>query len=259
MKHTITVILTAAVLWFAGCAGKENTVEGSFQSISQEEAKQMMTKDDGHIIVDVRRQDEYEEGHIPGAILISNETIETERPKELPDLSQIILIYCRSGNRSKQAAEKLAKMGYTNLYEFGGIMDWTGEIEKPDYDAIADAMRPVAELVIEADGKQLRGGFADNASADALKETLSHGAVTLELHDHEGFEKTGSLTFDLPFKEETFTPVPGDLILYEGNQIALVYDEPSGERIPQAKLGSVSAEEFGNDTVTVTMWAEWSE
>lgn len=89
-----------------------------------------MAKDDGHIIVDVRRQDEYDAGHIPGAILIPNESIEKDRPKELPDLDQIILIYCRSGRRSKEASEKLANMGYTNIYEFGGIITWPGETVK---------------------------------------------------------------------------------------------------------------------------------
>ena len=87
----------------------------------------MMAKNDGHIIVDVRRQDEYDEGHIPGAILIPNESITDKKPSELPDLDQIILVYCRSGRRSKEAAQKLADMGYTNIYEFGGIIDWTGE------------------------------------------------------------------------------------------------------------------------------------
>ena len=100
----------------------------SYTIISQEEAKEMMEKKDDHIVVDVRRQDEFDAGHIPGAILIPNESIDTEQPKELPDLNQIILIYCRSGNRSKQAAQKLFDMGYTNVYEFGGIIDWTGEI-----------------------------------------------------------------------------------------------------------------------------------
>ena len=76
----------------------------------------------------LRRQDEYDSGHIPGAILIPNESIGTEQPKELPDLDQVILIYCRSGRRSKEASQKLADMGYTHIYEFGGIIDWTGEI-----------------------------------------------------------------------------------------------------------------------------------
>ena len=87
-----------------------------------------MKKDDGHIIVDVRRQDEYDNGHIAGAILIPNERIGTSQPDSLKDLDQIILVYCRTGNRSKQAAQKLADMGYTNVYEFGGINTWDGDI-----------------------------------------------------------------------------------------------------------------------------------
>ena len=104
-------------------------VKSSYTQIDQETAREMMLRDDGHVIVDVRRQDEYDAGHIPGAILIPNESIGTEQPEQLPDLNQIILIYCRSGNRSKQAAQKLFDMGYTNVYEFGGINTWKGEIE----------------------------------------------------------------------------------------------------------------------------------
>ena len=123
----ILIILLVAALLLSSCAKK--TENASYQQISQETAKEMMTKDDGHIIVDVRRQDEYDSGHIPGAILIPNESIGTDRPAELPDLDQIILIYCRSGNRSKQAAHKLTEMGYKNIFEFGGINTWTGDIE----------------------------------------------------------------------------------------------------------------------------------
>ena len=96
--------------------------------ISQDEARELMEQDDGHVIVDVRRPDEFETGHIPGAICIPNETIGSDQPEELPDLNQVILVYCRSGNRSKQAAQKLFEIGYTNVYEFGGIIDWTGEV-----------------------------------------------------------------------------------------------------------------------------------
>ena len=129
------VLALVLVLCLTGCnAGisKESatTVMTGYKQISQDEAKAMMARDDGHIIVDVRRQDEYDAGHIPGAILIPNESIDKERPKELPDLDQIILVYCRSGRRSKEASEKLAKMGYTNIYEFGGIITWPGETTK---------------------------------------------------------------------------------------------------------------------------------
>ena len=135
MKKTvlITVILAAVAILLTCCAQSQSepsTPATSYTQITQEEAKEMMKKDDGHIIVDVRRQDEYDSGHIPGAVLIPNESIETEPPKELPDFDQIILIYCRSGRRSKEASQKLADMGYTNIYEFGGILTWEGEIEK---------------------------------------------------------------------------------------------------------------------------------
>ena len=129
-----TILFFAAILFLlTGCASRGQVMDGdgmlnSYKQISQEQAKEMMEKDDGHVVVDVRRQDEYDAGHIPGAILIPNESINKDQPEELPDLDQIILVYCRSGNRSKQAAQKLFDMGYTNIYEFGGIADWTGEI-----------------------------------------------------------------------------------------------------------------------------------
>ena len=97
-------------------------------SITQEEAVNMMAEEDGHVVLDVRRQDEYDSGHIPGAVLLPNESIGQKQPEELPDLDQIILIYCRSGNRSRQAAQKLSDLGYTNVYEFGGILTWDGEL-----------------------------------------------------------------------------------------------------------------------------------
>ena len=133
MKKSIFLFLAAVLLLLPGCAPRDQGKDGDvtlngYQQISQEQAREMMAKDDGHIVVDVRRQDEYDAGHIPGAILIPNESIGKDRPEELSDLNQIILIYCRSGNRSKQAAQKLCGMGYGNIYEFGGITDWTGEI-----------------------------------------------------------------------------------------------------------------------------------
>lgn len=132
------ILLLGLLLTGCGNAGNDSAdvisenSSATYTQISQEEAKEMMGKDDDHIVVDVRRADEYAAGHIPGAILIPNEEIGTEQPAELPDLDQIILVYCRSGNRSKQASQKLADMGYTNVYEFGGIIDWTGEVVTGD-------------------------------------------------------------------------------------------------------------------------------
>ena len=129
MTYLLLVILAVLLFVLTGCAfARKAENKAEYTRISQEEAKEMMTRDDGHVIVDVRRQDEYDAGHIPGAILIPNETIGSDSPEALPDYDQIILVYCRSGNRSKQASEKLAAMGYKNVYEFGGINSWTGEI-----------------------------------------------------------------------------------------------------------------------------------
>ena len=88
----------------------------------------MMAEEENYIILDVRTEVEFASGHIPGAILIPNETIGTEEIAQLPDKDQLILVYCRSGNRSRQAADKLARLGYTNIVEFGGINSWPGEI-----------------------------------------------------------------------------------------------------------------------------------
>ena len=133
MKKNLILVFALLLVFIAGCSASgpaADTEKSSptFHQISQDEAKEMMAKDDGHVVVDVRRQDEYDAGHIPGAILVPNESIGCDSPEALPDYDQIILIYCRSGNRSKQAAQKLASMGYTNIYEFGGITTWTGDV-----------------------------------------------------------------------------------------------------------------------------------
>ena len=101
-----------------------------YTSITMEDAKEIFQEKGDYLIVDVRRADEFTEGHIPGTINIANEDIASAEPTELPDKEQVIYVYCRSGNRSKQASAKLAAMGYTNIVEFGGILDWTGEVEK---------------------------------------------------------------------------------------------------------------------------------
>ena len=132
MKKALSILTILILLLVVGCGASnqsaERAAESTYSQISQNEAMEMMARDNGHVVVDVRRQDEYDAGHIPGAILIPNESIGCDSPEALPDYDQIILIYCRTGNRSKQAAEKLVAMGYTNIYEFGGINTWTGDI-----------------------------------------------------------------------------------------------------------------------------------
>ena len=114
-----------AILLLTGCGGNKAP---AYRQVTPAEAIRLMESEVDFIVLDVRTQAEYDQGHIPGAICVPNETIGTEDIPQLPDKMQLILVYCRSGNRSKQAAQKLADQGYTNIVEFGGILNWPGEI-----------------------------------------------------------------------------------------------------------------------------------
>ena len=127
MKKLIPILLSA--LMFTGCSGTSNNQRNTYRSITMDEAVTMMAEESGYIILDVRRPDEFAAGHIPNVINVANESIGTDEIPELPDKDQLIMVYCRSGRRSKEASEKLVKLGYTNIVEFGGILDWKGEIE----------------------------------------------------------------------------------------------------------------------------------
>lgn len=124
MRRWIPFLLL--LLFLAGCTAS-NEQENSYRQISMDEAVTMMEEESDYIILDVRTPEEFRERHIPNAINIPNETIGSEDIQELPDKDQLILVYCRSGNRSKQASGKLAELGYTNIVEIGGINDWTGD------------------------------------------------------------------------------------------------------------------------------------
>ncbi len=128
MKYIFSVLLTLLILSGCGSSAPEN----NYRQISMQEAVSIMETEDNYIILDVRTKEEYQEKHIPGAVNLPNETIGTEEIPELPAKDQLILVYCRSGNRSKQAAKKLAALGYTNIIEFGGINDWTGDTVSGD-------------------------------------------------------------------------------------------------------------------------------
>ena len=128
MKHRLFLILLI-VLLLTGCAVSTDK-DVTYTQITMSEAVEMMESESDYIILDVRRPDEFATGHIPNAINIPNESIGTDEISELPDKDQLILVYCRSGNRSKQASQKLVKLGYSNVVEFGGINDWKCEIEK---------------------------------------------------------------------------------------------------------------------------------
>ena len=128
MKRIILLsVLLLALL--CGCAPQNEGEDEkmTYTQITVNKAIEMMESESNYIILDVRTFEEYNERHIPGAICVPNESIGTEPIDELEQKDQLILVYCRSGRRSKEAAEKLAAMGYSNIYEFGGILDWTGE------------------------------------------------------------------------------------------------------------------------------------
>ena len=127
IRRLLPFILSMMLL--SSCSAPGDSAN-SYRQVSMDEAVKMMKNEKNYIILDVRRPDEYAEGHIPGAINVPNEDIGTSEIAELPNKSQLILVYCRSGRRSKEAAAKLVKLGYTNIVEFGGILDWQGNIEK---------------------------------------------------------------------------------------------------------------------------------
>ena len=128
MKKMIWILLAMMLLTACG-QEKEDPQEAIYMNITAQEAKEMMDSREGYIILDTRTQEEYNESHIPGAILIPYDEILEKAESMLKDKDQLILVYCRSGRRSKLAAADLQKLGYTNIYEFGGIIDWPYETE----------------------------------------------------------------------------------------------------------------------------------
>ena len=124
----LTILLLAVILLTACGQAKENDREAMYVNITAEEAKTIMDTEEGYVILDTRTREEYDQGHIPGAIQISHDEITEKAEEVLTDKDQLILVYCRSGRRSKLAAEALVELGYTNIKEFGGIIDWPYEV-----------------------------------------------------------------------------------------------------------------------------------
>ena len=125
-KRFLIALLTFALPF--GCIGCSDGGSATYEQISGAEAKALMDSESGYIIIDARTQEEYDQGHIPGAIVIPHEEITEKAEAVLQDKNQLILVYCRSGRRSKIAADALVELGYTNIKEFGGILDWPYEV-----------------------------------------------------------------------------------------------------------------------------------
>ena len=128
MKKRLFAVLMAA-LTLSACTAEKTSENAGYMCITPQEAKKIMDTQEGYVILDTRTEEEYETGHIPGAILISHEQIKEKAEQVLTDKDQLILVYCRSGRRSKLAAQDLVDLGYTNVKEFGGIIDWPYETE----------------------------------------------------------------------------------------------------------------------------------
>ena len=129
-KKIITLILTTLVflLIFSGCGQAKNNKENTYMQITAKEAKALMNIETNYVILDVRTEEEFIEAHIDGVILIPDYEISSKAESILTDKEQLILVYCRSGRRSKSAANELSTLGYTNVKEFGGIIDWPYEV-----------------------------------------------------------------------------------------------------------------------------------
>lgn len=234
MKRYVLLTLTLLLL-FSGCTGKgPQIMDGdgmmnSYISITQAQAQEMMQKNDGYVIVDVRRPDEFAQGHIPGAVCIPNETIGEESPEALPDHGQVILVYCRSGRRSKEAAQKLFDLGYSRVYEFGGIIDWDGETVTDDAateesESASDSSDVSdAHLVLLIDGRDVPVTWEENAAVSALREMAATDTVRIETSAYGGFEQVGPLGNALPRDDGQITTVPGDIVLYAGEQIVVFF------------------------------------
>ena len=352
MKRILAGVLAALFLFSCGGAEKPGYIQ-----ISAAEAKKRMEEDDGHIIVDVRTTEEYREGHIPEAVCIPLDEIGGQMPAELPDKNQTILIYCRSGNRSKQAAEKLAALGYTRIFEFGGINDWpygtvkeeeseplhfssfgggpqfyakiadpeiaevsgtvkeeeseepidggavdyyftvtgkmpgstrltieerSGSTENMDhiYEVVVgesgsvlvrklttenlEAMTDVsAALTAEIGGTVFYGTLEENESAGLFSEKLSREMIVLSPLSDEGNYLDAKLPWQLPIEISEVSAEPGDLILTEGDRIAVVKEAGnlSGVRLANLsdRAGNSIRDALNQGPEEIELWLEWDE
>ena len=245
------ILLILPVLFLLSCAVKQKTPP--YKQISQEEARKMMEEEDC-VILDVRTEEEFNEGHIPDAVCLPAETIGSEAPAQLPDKDQVILIYCRTGIRAAGAAEQLAKLGYTNVYEFGGIVNWKGEIVKEES---YDYGEPEATLTLEISGRQI---YTNTITKQELLEALGTASHEISFHD-EGSVKRAVLPFAVPIEEKDTEVRTGDVLLCSGNEMILILEEGTvkGERLGNF-IGMTKGELeeiFGEGDFTALLFLDW--
>lgn len=240
-------------LFLVSCAADKGAL--SYKKISQEEAVKMMETGDC-LILDVRTEEEYNDGHIPNAICLPVETIGSEAPAQLPDKDQIILIYCRTGVRAERAAKALADLGYTNVYDFGGIADWEGDIvteESFDYG------EPEASLTLEIGGRQI---YTNIITKTELLDAVGTSSFELSFRD-EGSIKRAVLPFTVSPEEKDTEVRTGDVLLCSGNEMLLILEEGTvrGERIGSfTGMTKGELEEiFGEGDFTALMFLDWMD
>ncbi len=260
-----TVLILLGAILLAGCvrSAQDHMTDGpgmekGWHEISREEAKKMMEQDDGHIILDVREREEYDSGFIPGAICIPLGRIDDTAPALLPDKEQIILVYCRSGNRSKQAAAKLAAMGYTNIYEFGGIKDWDGPVIREE-----EVMEPMPIYILWVNDRHFTFDPADNETAKAFIEQLDHERLDTEFTALDETAMAGPLSWPLPGEAEETEYNAGDILTDLDGRILICTGSGSG---PYVRLAGTAGhgvpellEALAGETAEVSFFIEWTE
>ena len=204
--------------------------------------------------------DENAEGHIPGGINVPNETIAEEAETALPDKEQILLIYCRSGNRSKQASQTLADLGYTNVYEFGGINTWEGDIVTEEQE---NMIKVTYNMQMKIGDTPVNVTWESNEAVDALAALTAGDWHDYQLTMYGGFEQVGSLGNDLPANDEQTTTEAGDIVLYSGNQIVVFYGSNTWTYTRLGHITNKTQQELedllGNGDVIISIKTEYSE
>ena len=254
------IILAAILLLLTACSSGGQVMDGedmvrSYTQISQEEAKQMMEQDGTQIIVDVRTQEEYDSGHIPGAICIPNESIGTEHPEELPDLDQVILVYCRSGNRGEVVTETPDTDASQESVHESEIADISQESEPESQ--MTDEEK--TDMKLKIGDTEVPVIWEENESVDALKALAAEGPLTIHMSMYGGFEQVGPIGQDIVSNDQQTTTQAGDIVLYSGDQIVIFYGSNSWAytRLGHADLSQKEMEDLlGNGDVIMTLQME---
>ena len=263
-------ILIITLLIISGCSSGVNEIDESSESttelsteeelvvdgytqINQTKAQKMMDEADDYIILDVRTAEEFADGHIPDAVNIPNESIgEEDNISQLPNKDQLIFVYCRSGRRSKEASKKLAALGYTNVYEFGGIIDWAGPTVKEDSEDSNEMKLKIGDTEVEVQ-------WEDNESVSALKEMVESEPLVIQLSMYGGNEQVGSIGSTLPSIDTNTTTEAGDIVLYNSSNIVIFYGSNTWDYTRLGKITDKSEEEMtellsnGDVTITISM------